>query len=83
MEVMAVKPLSVARFARMIKFYERGEHLDREGLRDVVLYCRGQRVTLEAEQPFFIGIDGELLESKQFEVENVRQAVNFVVPSLM
>lgn len=83
MEVMAVKPLSVARFARMIKFYERGEHLDREELRDVVLYCRGQRVTLEAEQPFFIGIDSELLESKHFEVENVRQAVNFVVPSLM
>ena len=83
MEVMAVKPLSVARFARMIKFYERGEHLDREELRDVVLYCRGQRVTLEAEQPFFIGIDGELLESKHFEVGNVRQAVNFVVPSLM
>ena len=80
MEVMAVKPLSVARFARMIKYYESGEHLDREELRDVMLYCRGRRVTLEAERPFFIGIDGELIESERFEVENVRQALNFIVP---
>ena len=80
MEVTAVKPLSVARFARMIKYYERGEHLDREELRDVVMYCRGRQVTLEAGRPFYIGIDGELLESVRFEVENVHQAVNFVIP---
>ena len=80
LEVMAIRPLSLKRFAMMIGHYEHGEHLDRPDLKDVIQYCRGQRVTIESDHPFHIAIDGELLSGTHFEVENMHQKVFFAIP---
>lgn len=80
LEVMAIRPLSLKRFAMMIGHYEHGEHLDRPDLKDVIQYCRGQRVTIESDHPFHIAIDGELLSGTHFEVENMHQKVLFAIP---
>ena len=80
LEVMAIRPLSLKRFAMMIGHYEHGEHLDRPDLKDVIQYCRGQRMTIESDHPFHIAIDGELLSGTHFEVENMHQKVFFAIP---
>ena len=82
LEVTAVAPISVVRFARMIGSYKSGEYLDSEKLRDVVSYCRGRHVTFESDLEFYIGIDGELLCGRRFEVENLHKALRFLVPIL-
>ena len=81
LEVMYVKPLSVAQFVKLIKYYEHGEHLDRPELHEVVGYCRGTRVCFSSDEPFYIAIDGELVRGTRFEVMNHRRALRFVVPS--
>lgn len=80
LEVMAIRPLSLKRFAMMIGHYERGEHLDRPDLKDVIQYCRGSRVTIESDKPFYIATDGELLSGCHFEVENMHRKILFAVP---
>jgi len=80
LEVMAIRPLSLKRFVMMIGYYERGEHLDHPDLKDVIQYCRGSHVTIESDKPFYIATDGELLCGSRFEVENLRQKIQFAVP---
>ena len=80
LEVMAIRPMSVVRFAGLIKHYERGEHLDMPELASTIAYRRGRKVTVESEDEFYIAIDGEVIGGKHFEVSNLQRAVKFVVP---
>ena len=80
LEVAVMRPLTLVRFAKSIGYYRKGEHLDREKMRDVVRYRRAQRVVVENDRPFHIGIDGELLQGSRFEVENLHRALRFAVP---
>ena len=81
LEVMAIAPMSLARFAKMIGSYERGTHLDDYRLHDVVHYRRGSRVSLASEHPFYIATDGELLRGTHFDVECIHKAIHFVTPN--
>ena len=79
-EVTAITPISVLRFAKMIGYYKSGEHLDRPELQDIIHYCRAQNVVIESDRQFCIGIDGELLYGYLFKVENLRHAIRFITP---
>ncbi len=81
MELMSIQPMSIARFAKMIGHYERGEHLDMPELHDVIRHRRTAHVTIESEHPFFIATDGELLEGTRFDVECLHKALRFAVPA--
>lgn len=80
LETAIMRPLSLVRFARSIGYYRKGEHLDHEGLRDVMSYRRSKNVIIENDHPFHIGIDGELLYGQRFEVENLHRVLRFAVP---
>ena len=82
-EVLAVKPMSIASFARLIKYYENGELIERPELRNVVSYRRGRRVVIEAGGPSFVATDGELVEGRRFEAECLHRAVRFVIPQTL
>jgi len=80
LEVMAATPMSVARFAKLIKYYKNGELLDREELHTVVSYRRGSRVTIEPLRESYVATDGEIVPGSRFEVECISRAINFVIP---
>ena len=80
LEVMAIRPMSVPRFARIIGCYKTGEHLDRDELRDVVRYRRGSRVTFESDRPFWLAADGELMQDRRFTVTTLHRAIPFIIP---
>ena len=81
LEVLAIAPMSIPRFAKMIGSYERGTHLDDPRLADVLRYRRGRTITIESQRPFFIATDGELLSGTHFDVECLNKAVRFAVPT--
>ena len=81
LEVMAVKPMSVARFAKLIKYYKNGELLDREDLRQIVSYRRGCNVVIDPLRDSYVATDGEIVPGSRFNVECLPKAVNFVVPA--
>lgn len=80
LEVMAVKPMSVPRFAQLIKYYKNGELLDREELRSLVSYRRGSKITIDPLGDSYVATDGEIVSGRRFEVECLHHAFNFVVP---
>ena len=82
LEVMAVKPMSVARFAQLIKYYKNGELLDREELRGVLSYRRGRHVVVDPMGDSYVATDGEIVPGRSFDVQCLQKAYNFVVPTL-
>ena len=80
LEVMAVKPMSVARFAALIKYYKNGELLDREELRQLVSYRRGRHVVIDAGRDTYVATDGEIVPGRNFDVQCLHHAFDFVVP---
>ena len=80
LEVMAVTPMSVARFAKLIKYYKNGELLDREELRTLVSYRRGSRVVIDPLRDSYVATDGEIVPGRRFEAECLHRAINFVIP---
>lgn len=80
LDVMCMRPVSLPRFARLIKYYERGEHLRRPEFADVMSYCRGRKVVIESDTRFYIATDGEVIAGDRFEVACLHHALRFVVP---
>lgn len=80
LEVMAIRSLSLLRFARTIGIYRKGQHLDSPQLRDVLCYCRGQHVGLQTPTEATVVVDGEVLCGSHFEIECLPKALNFVLP---
>lgn len=79
-DVTAVKPLSIVRFASLIKYYRNGELIDRPQLRNIVRYDRARRISIDAGQPYYIAADGEVFEGQRFEIECLHRALRFIVP---
>ena len=80
MEVMSVKPLSIVRFAKLIKYYKNGQWLDREELNSIVNYRRGRSVVIEAGASTTVATDGELVHGQHFAIEVLPKALLFAVP---
>jgi diacylglycerol kinase family enzyme len=79
-EVTAIRPISIVRFASIIGSYKNGTYLDRKKLQDIVSYRRAKHLLIESDHPFYIGIDGELLHGSRFEIENLPRSLRFIVP---
>jgi diacylglycerol kinase family enzyme len=70
----------VARFVSVIDLYKKGQHLDSPKMRDVVEYRRGRRVNIESDKPLWAALDGELVCSRSFAIDDLPQAIRFAVP---
>ncbi|MCR5040770.1 MAG: hypothetical protein K6C36_01575 [Clostridia bacterium] len=79
-EVCLIKPISRLRFVRILTPYTNGEHLDREDMKDIVVYRRAKKVTVAAPKGFAYSLDGEIIYENYFTIEIVHEAVNFAVP---
>lgn len=80
MEVCLAKPISRLRFVKLLTPYTNGEHLDREDLRDVMVYRQAKRVEVEAPEGFAYSLDGEIIYESKFTIEIVPGALNFAAP---
>ena len=80
-EVCLVKPISRLSFVRLIGSYTAGYHLEDPRMKDVVLYTRSTKLTVESEKGLLpVSLDGEVIERKRFTVEVVPGGVNFALP---
>ena len=80
MEVCLVKPVSIFTFLKLIKKYERGEHLDSPKFRKLVKYKRAKCVRLYSDNEFDLCVDGEMLFGREFKLEVNKKALNFAIP---
>lgn len=80
LEAQCIEALSVVRFLKAIGHYQRGEHLDRVDLHDVVHYRQAHSMVFEADREFSVVVDGELLSGHRFEAVLLPGALQFVIP---
>ncbi len=80
MEVCVVKPVSIPRFVKLLKPYTNGEHLDREDMKDMLVYRQAKQVEVQAPKGFAYSLDGEVIEENHFLIEIVENAIQIAVP---
>ena len=79
-EVCLVKTISRFRFVKLLGPYTKGEHLDRDDFKDIIVYRQAKQVEVIAEPGFAYSLDGEIIYSDHFFVKMVPGALNFAVP---
>lgn len=82
LDMVVVKKVGIFRFARLVKYYKRGEHLEGDRFKKLVTFHQLKKVTIESENELCLCLDGETFHMKKVTVELVPQAIRFVVPSL-
>ncbi len=80
LEVCVVKPISLFKFISIIGPYKKGQHLDNPKYQKFIKYCQAKKVVIDAPEGFKICLDGEIYTGTHFEIENMKQAIRFVVP---
>lgn len=79
-DVCLVKKVSRLTFAKLVKDYKAGRHLDNPKFKPYILYKQGKVVELEIEKPLNYSIDGETDKANKIRIEVIPKALNFVVP---
>ena len=79
MEVCLIAPVSVFTFLKLAKQYEKGRHLDDKRFEKYITYTQAKNVKISSNKPFNICIDGEIINGKEFEIEILEKAIDFVV----
>ena len=79
-DVCLVKPISRLRFVKILTPYTNGEHLDREDMKDIVVYRQCKKVEVDAPEGFAYSLDGEIIYESHFTVEIVPAALQFAAP---
>ena len=80
-EVCLVKPVSRLSFVQLIGSYTAGTHLEDPRMKDILLYTRAKKLTVEGARSLLpVSLDGEVIERKRFTVEVVPGGVNFALP---
>lgn len=80
MELCFVKPISRLKFLTLVGLYKKGEHLDSEKFEKYIYYRRCRKIEIIGRDNLAVTCDGELYCGKEFTVEIVPSALNFVVP---
>lgn len=80
LEVSLFRTMSVLRLVTLIGDYVKGTHMQRNDIQHLICYRRGTQVSLDSPRPFWLGIDGEMVEGTHFEIVNIHQPLRFVAP---
>ena len=79
-EINLFKRMSLFKFASLINEYSQGTHINRPDVQQLMQYRQGTLVEMTSPDPFWLVIDGEMLHSNHYRVQNIKHAVTFVSP---
>lgn len=80
LDICIVKKVSPITFARFVKFYKNGEHLDNPKLAKFITYLQGKKVEIIAKDSLVSSFDGETRISKSFKLECFKHQINLILP---
>lgn len=80
LEVCIVKKVSVLTFARLVKSYKLGLHIDNPKFKKFVTYVRAKKIRIDAEKELVGCFDGETRICKSFELEVIPKKIKFIIP---
>ena len=80
-EINLFKRMSLFTFASLINEYSQGTHINRPDVQKLMQYRQCTVVEMASPDPFWLVIDGEMLHSNRYRVQNLKHAVTFVSPA--
>lgn len=80
-EINLFKRMSLFKFASLINEYSQGTHINRPDVQKLMQYRQGTVVEMASPDPFWLVIDGEMLHTNRYRVQNLKHAVTFVSPA--
>ena len=80
-EINLFKRMSLFKFASLINEYSHGTHINRPDVQKLMHYRQGTLVEMASPDPFWLVIDGEMLHSNHYRVQNIKHAITFVSPA--
>ena len=80
LDVCLVKPISRIQLLKLIKIYERGEHLNDPRFKDLIVYRRAKKIQIEGEEDFCITVDGETFSNPAVDIEILPKSVRLALP---
>lgn len=79
-DVCMVKKVSRITFARLVKVYKAGNHLNNPKVAPYIIYKQGKVVEIEITKPLYYSIDGETGKSSNIKLEIMPKSLQFVIP---
>ena len=80
LDVCLVKPIGRIGLLKLIKVYERGEHLNDPRFKDLIVYHRAKSLHIEGEADFCITVDGETFASPTVDIEILPRSIRMALP---
>lgn len=80
-DVVLVRKISVITFAKLVKFYKAGEHLNNKKFDKYVTFVRGKDIVINAKKDLTSSYDGEVRHSLNYHLEISDKKVKFILPS--
>jgi len=81
MEFSYFKPVSLFKFLKILKPYERGEHINHPALNGILTYKRTADIKVVSQKEIELSLDGEMLSGTEFNIKCLHKALNFIVPA--
>ena len=79
-EVCLFKACSLITFLRLLKHYEKGDHLVDPFCKKRLVYRRARHVTATSRNLIYACLDGETIAAGSYEVDILHKAINLVLP---
>ncbi len=79
-DVIIVKKVSVLTFARLVKFYKAGEHINNPKFKKFIIFKQGKSVEIVAKNNLVASFDGEVRENQIYHLEVIDKKIKFIIP---
>ena len=80
-DLVIVKKVSVITFARLVKHYKAGKHLNNPRFEKIITFKRGRKIEIIPKDMLVACYDGETRESQHYNLEIVDKKIKFIIPS--
>lgn len=82
LDVILIKKISRLKFAKIVNIYKNGEHLNSEKFKDILVYKRCKKFTVQTNSRTVITFDGECSKVKSASLKVIPSAIKFIVPQI-
>ena len=80
LDLVVVRKISRLKFLRLIKKYEKGEHLDMPKLKKIIDYRLENKLTIKSDKPLCACLDGEIFHWDKIQVEVLPKVIKMIFP---
>ncbi len=80
LDIVIVKKVGILTFAKLIKYYKAGKHLNNNKFKKIITFEKARKVTIESKKLLCLCLDGETFHFNKIDIEIIPSFIRFVFP---